>query len=140
EHNNVALTTEVGPPRFHGSTWWASHHGAGIVQLGAAQPRSRVMSARRGSVVKSRVFCPISSTAPCEPSTAGINSASQDSARLGDRTWTTTVPWLHVVGIAPRCGDRAVGCRAAAVPCDERSSLIGREESRFLSHLQHRAL
>src|SRR5687767_4799950 len=57
--------------------WWASHQGAGMVQLGKVQPWSRAVRARRWAGVKRRVLRPRSRISPLVPRRAGMMSASQ---------------------------------------------------------------
>ena len=57
--------------------WWASHQGAGMVQLGKAQPRSRAVMALRMWGGKTREARPMSRIRPSPPSTTGMMSASQ---------------------------------------------------------------
>ena len=57
--------------------WWASHHGAGMVQPGKAQPWSRAVMALRMWGGKILVVRPMSRIRPSLPSTTGMMSASQ---------------------------------------------------------------
>ena len=85
----VVMGAQQGPVlRARGSAagpvvmWWASHQGAGMVQPGKAQPRSRAMRALRRWGGKSRVARPMSRIRPWLPSRTGMMSASQAIFRM----------------------------------------------------------
>ena len=86
--------------------WWASHHGAGIVQPGNAQPWSRAVMALRMWGGKILVVRPMSRIRPSLPSRTGMMSASQAIFRMvaaltGPVNVNDPVPGIRGVADAP---------------------------------------
>ena len=90
----------VVPPCSHAMTWWASHQLGGAPHPGNTHPPSRMVSARRSSVVTSRRVRLSSRMAPRVSSSRNRHMGSCDNAVMGRSS--TGSPLVVVIVVSSR--------------------------------------